>query len=356
MSGSSSTVLSYQPQVRTALKAFIKDRQRSPDNGLAWSQDVNKRLQAFTTTGKLLRGCLVCYSYGLQGETVPTSAVLNTAIALELMHSALVIHDDIIDRDDTRRGRPAIHKQYSQLAHRQHQTDPQRFGDTMALCAGDMTLFMAFGLLGANAADRPTNAALNGLFSRALTAVCAGQMEDIYQGVSATRPSKETIYSIMRCKTAAYSVALPLAAGAVLAGQPARVQKQLYELGLAAGIIFQIRDDELGMFGQADELGKPVGSDIREGKKTLLYYYLWQAATAREKRHLKTVFGNAGASQGDIAAVQKILRRYGIPARLKQDVNRLERTAHRLINELPFSQKDRDKLRRMVAFCAARQL
>jgi geranylgeranyl diphosphate synthase, type I len=356
MSDHGQAVLSYRPQVEAALSAFITGRRQAPSGGLAWNRDVAERLRTYATTGKLLRGCLVCYSYGLENEAAPTAAVLNTAVALELIHSSLLVHDDIIDRDDTRRGRPALHTQYSHLSEGQFQTDRQHFGNSMALCAGDMALFWAFGLLNAAPDDVPTSTALGGLFSRVLAAVCAGQMEDIYQGASSGRPSKQTIYSLMRCKTAAYSVALPLAAGAVLDGRPVNVQEQLYELGLAAGIIFQIRDDELGMFGQPRILGKPVGSDIREGKKTLLYYYLWRSASPNEKRYLKTVFGNAKASQADIITVQKALRRYGVRDRLKQDTDRLEQSARRLINRLPLSQTGRDKLRQVVAFCADRQL
>lgn len=349
-------ILKYRPQVKAALETYLRGLRQSSNKNLVWNRDVTERLLTFATTGKLLRGCLVCYGYALDGEAEPAPAVLNTAIALELMHSALVIHDDVIDRDDTRRGQPAVHIQYKQLGSQQQLTDPQRFGEAMALCAGDMALFLALGVLRSAPAEAAAETAITGLFSRALADVCAGQMEDVYLGMSAGQPGKRAIYSVMRSKTATYSVALPLAAGAILAGQPAAKRQGLYELGLAAGIIFQIRDDELGALGQTHKLGKPVGSDIREGKKTLLHHYLWQAASTNEKRYFKTVFGNPGASQADIIAVQAALQRYDIPLRLKQDIDNLERTARRHIERLGITHAAQDKLRRMVAFCATRQV
>jgi geranylgeranyl diphosphate synthase type I len=348
-------VLNYQPVIKAALDKFIRQQESLPGGGLGWNKDIAERLQVYALNGKLLRGCLICYSYALESDAAPTEAVLNAAVTLELIHTALLIHDDLIDRDDLRRGQPALHRQYSQWADKRQLADPQRFGSNMALCAGDTALFWALGLLCAPANASAADTAIAKLFSQALTAVCAGQMEDIYMGMADVHPTKRAIYAVMRSKTAVYSVALPLAVGAVLAGQPAPIQRLLHAIGMDAGLIFQIRDDELGVLGQSSILGKPVGADIREGKKTLPYYYLLQATDSKEKRYLSTVFGNIEASQTDIARVQAILRRHNIPQYVKQDIARLEARANRRIDRLALNQTAQDKLRRLVAFCAARQ-
>ena len=340
-------VLAYRPAVRQGLESYIGRWQRDDGTGLRWPGDVAGRLLDFGTVGKLLRGSLVCYSYALCGGEEPLPpAVVDTAAALELAHAAFLIHDDIIDRDELRRGRPAMHAQYRRLL---AAPDAAHLGNGLAICAGDMILLKAFALLG-------SRAPLGSLLARELAAVCAGQMEDVYAAASAGQPAKRKILALMRAKSAGYSLALPLKAGAVLAGQPAGVQERLYAIGLAAGTIFQIRDDELGVLGNARQLGKPVGADIRENKKTLLYYYLWQSAGAKERRRLATVFGNPDAGPADIAAVRQALLDHGVPARLQADLDRLRQTAERHIIRLdvpPFRQRE---LRQIVDFCAQREV
>lgn len=352
-------ITAYRPLVLAGIESFIKRRHKQLPGGLDWQADILERLHNFTGAGKLLRGSLVCYSYAICHESQPAATlpgvVLNTAVAIELIHATLLIHDDVIDRDDLRRGQPAIHRQYSDLAAARHLPEAPRLGENLALCAGDMILFMAFELLASAQAESGGSPVLSELFVRELTTVCAGQMQDIYLGALAKPPAKRDIYAVMRAKTAAYSVALPLAAGAILAGRPIAARKQLYAVGLAAGTMFQIRDDELGALGRSANIGKPVGSDIREGKKTLLYYYLWQAAGSGERRKLTNIFGNPEAAPHDIAYVQQALRRYHVPARLQADIEQLERTAARHIDQLKLGQPAKAELLRLARFCAARK-
>jgi len=356
-------VTAYRPLVLAGLDAFIKRHQKLSGGGLVWSADIIERLRDFATAGKLLRGSLICYSYaacsGLETGRPPKQlpdAVLNTAAAIELVHAGLLIHDDIIDQDGLRRGRPSIHKQYGDLAAARGLPDAARLGEGLALCAGDMVLFLGFELLATAKSETAGSLALSQLFVRELTTVCAGQMQDIYLGALPTPPPKRDIYAVMRAKTATYSLALPLEAGAILAGRPAATRRRLHDVGMAAGTLFQIRDDELGSLGRAGDIGKPVGSDIREGKKTLLYYYLWQVAGAAERQRLAAIFGNPDAGAADIKYVQQAMRRHKVPARLKQDVAQLEQTAFRHIERLDLDQTAKNNLRQLVGFCAARKL
>ena len=356
-------VTAYRPLVLASLDAFIARHQKLSGGGLAWSGDAIERLRGFATSGKLLRGSLICYSYAIcsgvgagdsPAEQLP-AAVLNTAAAIELIHAGLLIHDDIIDQDELRRGQSAIHKQYGQLAARQHLAEASRLGEGLALCAGDMILFLGFELLAMAKSETLSSLALSQLFVRELTTVCAGQMQDIYLGALPKPPAKRDIYAVMRAKTATYSLALPLEAGAILAGKPSTLRKQLRAVGMAAGIMFQIRDDELGSLGRTDDIGKPVGSDIREGKKTLLYYYLWQAADAAERKRLAAIFGNPNASSADISYVQQALRHHDTSARLGEDIKQLEQTAFGHIDRLKLGPAAKAELRQLVRFCAARK-
>lgn len=340
----------YRPAVQKSLETYIKERLKAPSE-LPWQRDVLERLMTFAAAGKLLRGSLVCYSYDLcsGGASLPAT-VLDTAVALELAHASLLVHDDIIDQDELRRGQPALHRQYSQLS---GQAAPAgtHLGESLALCAGDMILLMAFELLGS--IQSPVQ--LSDSLARELVSVCAGQMQDVYLTARPGPPSKRAIYAMMQAKSAGYSVAWPLLAGSRLAGQSATMQRRWYDLGTAAGTLFQIRDDELGVFGSIARLGKPVGSDIREGKQTLLRYYLWRSARAQERQQLSKIFGNPRASVADIDLVRQAMQHHQVSARLQADIERLKRDADRHIDQLRLSPTLKRELRQLVEFCAERE-
>jgi len=346
----SSIIARYRPAVARTLKAYL--RQQATQPGPSWQQDTAGRLLSSAAEGKLLRGSLVCHAYNVCSGQKPSEAVLNTAAALELAHASLLIHDDVIDRDETRRHQPALHRQYRDLF--KTSAEAVHLGYGLAICAGDMALFMAFELLG-RVPTPSTASSLSVLMARELAVTCAGQMQDIYLTAQPAVPPKREIYAMMRAKTAGYSVALPLVAGARLAGSSMAIEQRLQAIGMAAGTLFQIRDDELGAIGLSKQIGKPVGADIREGKKTLLYYYLWRASSPTERRQLTAIFGNAEASVADIALVQQAMRRHRVVQRLQTDINRLRQSADRHIKQLDLPLTARQELQQLVDFCASRQ-
>ncbi len=348
-------ITAYGPALKSGLKDYIRSRTAAggqPD----WSADFVQRLEPFATGGKLLRGCVLCFSYEAFSGRKPGSAVLDAAVALELTHSALLIHDDIMDRDDMRRGRPSMHRQYLLAAQRENLSEPGRFGTNMALAGGDAALFMAFELLGkARAKASGADHRFYDLFISQLLETCAGQMQDVYMEARPSMPSKRQIYALMQSKTAAYTLALPLTMGAAMAGQPASVIRQLKSVGIAGGTIFQIRDDELGALGDPAKTGKPVGADIKEGKKTLLYHYLMKSCKESERKKLAAIFGNPAATPDDILYVQKLTRRHGVPRLLAQEVKTLQKQASDHLAGLPVDATYRKELRQLINFCGRRQ-
>ncbi len=348
-------ILAYSPLLRSGIQSFITAKQASVSPEIPWGADFLERLLPFATAGKLLRGSVTCFSYQAFSGQAPSEAVLKTAMALELAHSGLLIHDDIMDEDDTRRGRPALHRQYQSIDKRPDRSDSSHFGVSMAICGGDAALFMAFELLAGSQTDPKISRVLKELFSSRFAMVCAGQMQDIYFEAMPSMPTKKAIYDLMRVKTASYTMALPLEMGAVLAGQPPAILKTLRAIGEAAGIIFQIRDDELGIMGSVRKLGKPIGSDIKEGKKTLLYYYLLKFCGTQDRALLKASFGNPAATPRQIQHVQKLVRHYRIPEVLNQDIAKLQAKAFQQIEKLNIPSRSKTELKALVEFCASRQ-
>lgn len=342
-------ILTYSEPLRAEIKKTIRNERGKAGQSISWRADFLERLAPYATTGKLLRGNLICFSFRIFSGREPDQSVIDVAVALELMHSALLIHDDVMDNDEYRRGKPSMHTQYVRVGTDHKLVELERFGSNMAICGADLCLFIAFGLL----ADKPS--VIGQLFSTALIEVCDGQMQDIYYQSAMARPSKKAIYDLMRTKTASYTLSLPLMVGASLAGQPSKTLNDLRRIGNAAGLIYQIRDDELGTLGDTSKTGKPVGADIREGKKTLLYYYLMKRCGGQTRSELEEIFGNQNIGNAEIVQVQKLIRQHGIPALLSSDIRVQERMALDSLTKLDISKSDEAELRSMIAFCAKRR-
>lgn len=342
-------ILSYNDAVRGELEDFLRLKRAEAVPANSWKVDLLDRLLPFATTGKLLRGSLVCFSYEAFSGRPPDAQVIRVAMAVELAHSALLIHDDIMDEDSLRRGKPSFHAQYESLAIEEKLAQAGHFGTSMAMCVGDAALFLAFESL----AGCP--AAVQELFTDRLVTTCGGQMQDLYLEARSEAPSKETLMELMKTKTASYTLALPMELGATLAGQPASVLERLRSIGINAGVIFQIRDDELGVMGDTRETGKPVGSDITEGKKTLLYYYLLERSGTDEREKIRSIFGNPKSGTGDIGYIQELVRSYHIAESLNDEISRLETLALADIDALAAASKIKKELTELVRFCGNRR-
>ena len=206
---------------------------------------------------------------GLDGPEDPAN-VLRAVASLEFIQACALIHDDIIDASDTRRGNPTVHRAV-ESAHRARQLagDPEEYGRNVAILAGDLALVWAEDMwrdsgLSAAALDRAQEA-----WRGMRTEVIGGQLLDIALEASADE-SLEHADKVNRYKTAAYTIERPLHLGAALAGAPAATIDAFRGYGRDIGIAFQLRDDLLGVFGDSAVTGKPAGDDLREGKRTIL--------------------------------------------------------------------------------------
>lgn len=205
---------------------------------------------------------------------------LRAAAALELIQACALLHDDIIDRSETRRGQPSAHRTMAKDHAGEGLTgDPEHYGTSIALILGDLALAWADDLF-ADAA-LALNASVDAWLAwRGMrTEVLAGQLLDLRTAAAAADPATQArdAMRVNRYKTAAYTVERPLQLGASLAGAPPDTVVRLREFGVAIGVAFQLRDDLLGVFGDPAVTGKPAGDDLIEGKKTLLL------ATARQR-------------------------------------------------------------------------
>ncbi|MBN1940077.1 MAG: polyprenyl synthetase family protein [Candidatus Aminicenantes bacterium] len=335
---------------RNDIESFFEDFFRSQAPGLAavnsWGADFIKRIRPFATGGKMIRGCLVRLAldgYGaVPGRGIGPRAARRDAVkagaALELFHSAFLIHDDIMDDDPFRRGKPSLHVQYAAMAGRKGHPDAAGFGRAAALCAGDVLIFLGLEILASLESPAPVKTRILGLFGRELAAVGPAQVQDVYSGKVSRASSREEIFRLYTYKTARYTYFLPLAAGALLAGAGPAALRDLERIGVDLGLVFQVKDDELGQFGDPAATGKPVGSDIGEGKKTLYYLYLCQALGPKAA----ALYGKKRPTAREIHRLNSLIRRLGIPETIEQDLGRIAgRCAQRIRRaSLPAGFKD----------------
>lgn len=266
---------------------------------------------------------------GLEGDVSPeqVDAVLRAISALELIQACALIHDDIIDSSDTRRGAPTVHR----LAEGDHRSrawlgDSEHFGTSVAILVGDLSLCWADDLF--------INSLMHsGLDFEALhralpawqgmrTEVIGGQLLDISLEASGS-DDPERSATVNRFKTAAYTIERPLHIGAAIAGASEETIDALRGFGRDIGMAFQLRDDLLGVYGDPAITGKPAGDDLREGKRTVLVATaIERAASEHEAATIRNNIGNVHAAE-DIAALAELIASTGAPEVVEQQIDAL---------------------------------
>ncbi|MGB4587495.1 MAG: polyprenyl synthetase family protein [Rectinemataceae bacterium] len=285
------------------------------------SAEIFSLMKEYVLSGKMLRGILACLGSELFSVGKgPSPEALSLAAALEFFQAGLLVHDDIMDKDEIRRGNPTMHKIFEAMEARAEagssagsSVKPMDFsalGEAIGICVGDMYYFIAWKLI-SDISHR-----LESLFSRELVDVCLAQIKDVRLGTHKTFPPLSDVLEVYAYKTARYTICLPLCAGAAIAGRSDAIPA-LEELGLNLGLLFQLKDDYLGLFGEAEALGKPVGSDIREGKKTPFMILLAQRLSADEKPRFNSIFGNRSIERKDIDYVRNLVVAHGIDEELR---------------------------------------
>jgi len=335
------------------IAAFLSEYFRRRAAGLAavnaWGADFGSRMRPFVAGGKMIRGGLILAAHDRLGGRRGPDAV-RTAAAVELFHSAFLVHDDIMDDDPLRRGRPSIHVQYRTEAEKRGLPDAAGFGRAAALCAGDVLIFMGLEILASLEAPAPVKSRVLALLGRELAHVGPAQVQDVYAGRTRRPLSRGDILRLYTYKTARYTYSLPLTAGAMLARTGSAALRDLEAIGRDLGLVFQIKDDELGQFGDAAATGKPVGSDVGEGKKTLYHLYLTQAVGSKAT----ALYGNRRPGRKDIDRLNALLRKEKIPERVERDVRRLARRCENGIAAAALPAGMKEALRGLLAANLAR--
>src|SRR4051794_18691468 len=300
-----------RPRVDKALAAFLATRRTRLLEIDAALADVADAIEAFVLQGgKRLRPAFAYWGY--RGAGGPDSdAVVAAVSALELVQASALIHDDLMDRSDTRRGEPAVHRRFEA----QHTAAGWRggaaaFGDCAAILLGDLAMVWSDELLHTSGVDVADLARARPVFDEMRTEVTVGQYLDVLTQVTGDT-SVERAGKVARYKSAKYTVERPLLFGAALAGAPPELHAAYSAFGLPLGEAFQLRDDILGVFGDPAETGKPAGDDLREGKRTYLVAAAFAALADGPRAELDAGLGDQGLDDAGVARLRTLIRESG---------------------------------------------
>jgi geranylgeranyl diphosphate synthase type I len=298
-----------------ALAGFI-DRQDPvwPDGAPRGALDSLRRF--VLAGGKRIRPTFCYWGWrGGGGEDCPE--VINAAAALELFHAFALIHDDIMDDSDRRRGRPSLHRLFADV-HDRHgwRGDAPAFGRNMALLCGDLCAAWAEQMFHECGLPLRRIQRSYATFALMRTEVIAGQYLDLVSGVGGG--SVAGALTVIRMKAARYTVTRPLQIGACLAGAPRALNEAFAAFGDPLGDAFQLRDDLLGVFGDPAVTGKSTLDDLREGKSTVLMALVRDAADRHQQTRLAALFGNPALDEAGAEELRTIIARTGAVDRVEQ--------------------------------------
>lgn len=296
-------------QIENELKAF-KER-LDPEIGAYFDKAIarSKKEDVFVTDalrysrmfvlagGKRLRAAFMYYGYiGAGGKDEQT--ILTTSMSIELVHAFLLVHDDIIDKDDTRHGIATVHQHYADIGKSLFSgKDNEHFGKSIAIIVGDILGAFGNDIIFSSAFPLEQKFRALSKLQEIVSFTAIGQVKDVYIEYMG-KASEAEILSMYRDKTAKYTVEGPLYLGALLAGASQELLDGFSAYAIPLGIAFQIQDDILGIFGNAKRLGKPIGSDIAEGKITLLVSRALRDGTPTEQKRISEIL-TLGARLGE---------------------------------------------------------
>jgi geranylgeranyl diphosphate synthase type I len=348
-------------RIGAALRAFL-DRQRGTLSRI--TPDLEPAVEAvadFVAGGKRLRPAFAYWGWRGAGAA-DGPEIITAAASLELLHASALMHDDVMDGSDTRRGMPAVHRRFAALHRRAGwASSADSFGTAAAILLGDLCLVWSAAML--RGCGLPLPALHRGLavYEEMCTEVMAGQYLDVFEqarvapvrqpasegqavpetmmaavleapeattaAVLETAPETapetalETALRVARFKSAKYTVERPLHLGGTLAGGSPELLAAYTAYGIPVGEAFQLRDDLLGVYGDPAQTGKPAGDDLREGKRTVLVALAGQRADRRQAALLAAHLGDPALSAEGVAALREVIAETGALAEVERMID-----------------------------------
>lgn len=333
------------------LEQLTEDARRiSPHYETLW-QDIQ---ELYTAGGKRLRSYMTFLTFEAFSSEKPET-ILPAAAAQEILHIAMLIHDDIIDRDDMRYGVKNIARQY--LDHYEElitdESDRQHYANSAATLAGDLLISQAYILMAETKVDPLLILASQRLLSQAVFRVIGGELLDteaVFRGADSADP-----LVIAEEKTASYSFVTPFLIGATLAEASPIQRNILQKLGEQLGIAYQLRDDILGVFGDEEKTGKSADGDLKEGKRTFLLEEFQKLASDQQKLDFAAFFGRHDIDNKDVATMKSILIESGAKDAVEALITAYREHAQILVDSLDIDATHHAAFTQLIDMCVKRE-
>ena len=344
-------------QVGTVLEDFL-DGQRPALEAisgelLSWLDAIGELLAG----GKRLRPAFCYWGWRAAGGA-DCPQIMAAASALELLHASALVHDDVMDASETRRGSPAVHRRFAaRHAAGGWRGSADAFGMGAAILIGDLLQSWTDELL--HDSGLPATALLHGrpVLDAMRTELIAGQYLDLLSQ-AAGDDTVESALRVVSYKSAKYTIERPLHLGVALACATAPDEQAIAAActayGIPLGIAFQLRDDVLGIFGDPAETGKPVSDDVREGKRTVLMAMARQRASTAQVEVLHRHLGNPLVDEAGAAAVRTVIVNTGALAECEAMIDRNVAAALRALKGAPMADAAKEALAELAFAATAR--
>ena len=337
----------YTPQIEHELTVYcqrkIQEAGELGDGVVQLWQEISEYISG---GGKRLRPriFLLIHDFYSNGQKTPLAA----ACAWELLHSSVLIHDDIIDRDTIRHGKPNVAGRYQQLYSRLTPADAGHYALSAALLAGDMLLSSAHGIITDSELTDTQKICMYDYLQKAIFTVGGGELLDTE---SALYPIDSVDpFAIAVHKTSSYSFQMPLESGAALAGAPKEEISKLGQIGRYVGIAYQLQDDILGVFGDSAKTGKSNRSDIFEKKRTLLIQYTFKQASSDDAIRLKELYSlERVLTDSEAEEVYAIIEKAGAKSEVERLIKANTRSSLDVIETLQIDPANKDHLTRIIS-------
>lgn len=306
--------------------------------------------------GKRIRPALVYYG-ALAGGKCEEKKIIKVAAAIELVHTFLLIHDDIIDNGEFRHGIKTINNHYESIGKKLFALkDPKAFGNSMAVIVGDKVYALALRMICDSGFESEKIQKAVSMLQSIVATTIVGQSQDILIECK-KKVSEQEVLSMYENKTAKYSFEGPLQMGLALCdGENKQLKKAISKISLPLGIAFQIQDDILGIFGSEKEIGKSASSDIQEGKQTLLVIKAKEFASKPQLILMKDILGKRELANSEIKKFLEIIMETGSLAYATGMINEYFAKANKEIDKSSLTQEVKDFLFGMIAYLQQRQL
>jgi geranylgeranyl diphosphate synthase type I len=289
-----------------------------------------------------------------------SDAEIRAFASLELLQACALVHDDLMDASDTRRGEPAIHKLFESMHESEKfQGKATQFGLSAAVLIGDLALIWSDQMLNSSGIKSESLLAALSVHDEMRVELIAGQYLDVFEQARGTQSVAQAL-NIARYKSAKYTIERPLHLGAAIAIPDAAKRAQLVsiysEFGLPLGEAFQLRDDLLGVFGDPKVTGKPAGDDLREGKRTVLMAMTHDRISGLAEAEFLKEFGNHDISESAIARLQEIISETGAAMHVEDLIEDLTSTALEALNRDEIVPQARELLTEMAIIATKRNM